>query len=176
MNNWDITDLAYYIRIDETPVIITQRLELASSYRLEMEAGLLKTLIRDWRKAWQGKQIERYMSCYHSSFHCEGKSWDHWKVSKAKLADLYEEIQVAIQDMWIFKNDGLAMALFYQHFKAPAFESYGKKRLYLRQISTEWKIIGEFYKEVPKKLWPVNAPAPKMAPEKKKVFTLYGQR
>jgi len=175
MNNWDIADLAHYIRIGETPVVITQRLEIASSYRLDLEASLLKNLIGDWRKAWQSKEIERYMSHYHSSFRSEGKSWDPWKTHKAKLATLYEEIQVAIQDMWIFQNDGLAMALFYQHFKAPGFESFGKKRLYLRQNSTEWKIIGEFYREVSKKLWPVNTPAPEMPPEKKKVFTLYGQ-
>lgn len=157
MNNWDIADLAYFIRIGETPVIITSRLEMAPSYRLEVEADLLETLIGDWRKAWQGKQIESYMSHYHSSFHSEGKSWNHWKAHKTKLAEIYEEIQVAIQDLWIFQNDGMVMALFYQYFKAPGFQSYGKKRLYLRQNSTEWKIIGEFYKETPNKLWPRNA-------------------
>ena len=157
MNNWDIADLAYFVRIGETPVVITSRLEMAPSYRLEVEADLLETLIGDWRKAWQGKQIGRYMSHYHSSFHSEGKSWDHWKAHKTKIAEIYEEIQVAIQDLWIFQNDGITMALFYQYFKAPGFQSYGKKRLYLRQNSTEWKIIGEFYKEAPKKLWPRNA-------------------
>ena len=175
MNNWDIADLAYYIRIRETPVIITTRLEMVPSYRLDGEADLLEALIGNWRKAWQGKHIERYMSYYHSSFYSEGKSWDHWKAHKTKLAEIYEEIQVSIHDLWIFQNDGTAMALFYQYFKAPGFQSYGKKRLYLRQNSTEWKIMGEFYKEAPKKLWPLNAPAPISTPEKKRVLTLYGQ-
>lgn len=37
------------------------------------------------------------------------------------------------------------LALFDQHYRSDAFDSYGEKRLYIRKNSDEWKIVGEYF-------------------------------
>jgi hypothetical protein len=83
------------------------------------------------------------MSVYSKHFRSSGKDWHQWKEYKARLARKYKKIKVEVLNLRILANDGLAMATFTQKYGNEHFESMGKKTLFLRQNSIEWKIIGE---------------------------------
>jgi hypothetical protein len=63
---------------------------------------------------------------------------------------------VGVDNLHLLKQGGLALAKFNQNYKAPGFGSYGEKRLYFRQNSEQWRIVGEFFSETQKR-----PPAPK---------------
>ena len=151
LDNRNIDDLASYIKLNETPVIISTRVKMVEPERLKKEARELGKIIEGWRRAWEEKNIGRYISFYSSGFTSQGMNWHQWKKYKARLAKKYRRINVEIDNLRLLKNDGLVVAIFDQRYSASGFESQGKKKLYLEQNSKEWKITGEFFQETKKK-------------------------
>lgn len=145
MENHDIEDLSSYIRLNDTPVIIGSKTELVEPERLQKEREELEKVVEGWRKAWEGKQVDRYMSYYSPQFTSGNKDWKAYREYKARLARQYKDIHVKLDNLALFKNDGTAIAVFNQEYSTSAFQSSGIKRLFFQQNSSQWKIIGEFF-------------------------------
>ncbi|MDB9823069.1 L,D-transpeptidase family protein [Deltaproteobacteria bacterium] len=158
LENEDIEDLAHFITLFDTPIIISSRIEMIPPAELEKEKQELTEIIENWRAAWQGKDIEKYMSFYNSRFTSGGKNWDQWREYKTRLAERYSRINVDIQDPRIFLNDGVILATFKQNYSTPVFNSKGTKMLYLTKNSDQWKIIGENFKGDEKHTTPAPTP------------------
>ena len=147
LDNPKINEMANYIQINRTPVIIGSKIEMIDPERLQEKKRELENIIQGWRRDWAKKRLDRYMSYYSSRFLSRRKDWQDWKAHKARLAKKYKEIRVEIENLQPFQNDGIVLAKFNQRYSTPVFESYGEKRLYLRQNSNQWKIVGEFFRE-----------------------------
>ena len=171
--NEDIADLTPVLRFEDTPVVIVSRTEMVSPSELERVRNNLLQVIENWRSGWETEDIDKYMSTYSSRFRSSGKDWHQWRAYKERLAKQYKKIRVKIQNLRILKNDGLVMASFIQSYSNEHFDSTGRKTLYLRQNSEEWKIIGEYFESA--EILPVVAkaeptsPPPEPAPMKKEL-------
>ena len=143
--NKDILELSRYIRMRQTPIIITQKINFIEKGRLQREGAALKTLVVEWLEAWRESQVERYMSFYGKDFAAQGKNWHQWRAYKQRLSEKYSEIDIRIDDLQIFRENGIVLARFEQAYKADGFFSTGVKRLYLMKKSPEWKITYEFF-------------------------------
>jgi murein L,D-transpeptidase YafK len=143
--NKDIDELAPIIRLRDTPVVISSQVRMVDPDELEKEQKDILRLIETWQGAWQNKQIDKYMSTYCATFHSSGKNWHQWKTHKTRLARQYKTIRVEIRDLLILRNDGLVLAGFTQKYSNEHFDSVGRKTLFLRQNSAQWKIIGEYF-------------------------------
>lgn len=145
MENPNIEDISSYIRLNDTPVIISAKMEMTDPERLAREREELEKVIEGWRKAWEGKQVDKYMSYYSPLFTADNKDWKAWKEYKTRLTRQYKDIRVEFRNLAIFRNDGLVMASFDQHYRTSGFESLGVKKIFLQQNSNQWKIVGEFF-------------------------------
>jgi murein L,D-transpeptidase YafK len=167
LENQDIDDLTSFVRLHDTPIIIASKPEMVDPAKFQKEKEELEKVVEGWRKAWESKQIDKYMSYYSPRF-TDGKTdWKGYKEYKARLARQYKDIQVKLDNLAIYKNDGLAMATFYQNYSTALFNSKGQKRLFLQQNSKEWKIVSEHFDEGPE---PKSIPlvvAKKTPPEEK---------
>lgn len=146
LENKDIEELESYIVIGQTPVIISAKVEMVGVEALEREAEAMQEILAAWREAWESKEIDRYMSFYSSKFSASSMDWDLWKQYKQDLAEKYGSINVEIDNIHIFKNDGLVVSIFDQKYSTENFLSEGKKTLFFKQNSKDWKIIGEVFK------------------------------
>lgn len=155
--NQDIDELAPIIRLRDTPVVISSQVRMVDPYELEKEQKEILRLIETWRGAWQNKQIDKYMSAYCTTFQSSGKNWNQWKAHKTRLARQYKTIRVEVRDLLILRNDGLVLAGFTQQYSNEHFDSAGRKTLFLRQNSRQWKIIGEYFDST--EILPVTAQA-----------------
>ena len=160
LENHDIEDLTYFIELADTPVIISEKIEMIDPDTLKTEATALELIVESWRAAWEEKEIAAYMSFYNSRFRSSGMDWDEWKVYKTRLAERYEDIRVKVNNLRLLRNDGLVLAKFEQVYETPTFHSRGEKSLFLRQNSKEWKIVGEFFKSAAIKRLPAEKPPP----------------
>ena len=159
LDNPNIDELASYITIDETPIIISQQVTMVDYEDMKKEARELEGIIENWRKAWAGKEIDRYMSFYTASFASENKNREQYRVYKARLARTYKRIEVKINNLRLVRNDGLVVATFDQDYLTERLRSRGKKKLYLEQNSKQWKITREVFTSVEKKwLYPPKPP------------------
>lgn len=143
--NKDILELSRYIHMRQTPIIITQKINFVEKGRLQGEGAELKKLVMEWIEAWRVSQIERYMSFYGKDFVAQGKNWHQWRAHKKRLGEKYGSIDIGIDDLQIFRENGVVLARFTQTYKADGFFSNGVKRLYLLKKSPEWKITYEFF-------------------------------
>lgn len=162
LDNPNINDLASYIKLDDTPIIISQQVRLVDYEEMKKEARELEQIIEGWRTSWAGKEIDRYMSHYNARFVSDAKNWKQYRAYKARLAKYYKNIEVNIDNLRLVKNDGLVVATFDQDYTTERFRSRGKKKLYLQQNSKQWKITREVFSRVkreriaPPKIPPFN--------------------
>lgn len=159
LKNKDINELAKYITLNETPVIIRAKVSMADQKYLKKEAEEINQRVEEWRRAWEGKDIDQYMALYHPTFSTGRKNWNQWREYKARLAKKYKHIDVEIDNLSLVKTDGVIVASFVQTYRTETFQSRGLKRLYLQQNSKEWKITRENFQG--KDLTRVLAAAPK---------------
>jgi len=145
-NNEDIIELSGHLSERHTPIIITQRINFIEKKELRRERAELKRFIMDWLEAWSEGHIDPYMSFYHKEFMSKGKNWHQQRAYKRRLGERYGKIDIKIDNLQIFKENGTVLAKFDQVYNANGFFSVGEKRLYLQRNSTEWKIIDEFFK------------------------------
>jgi len=158
LDNGDIEDLASRVRLFDTPVIISPSIEMVEPAEVRKEAVELKEIIENWRRAWQEKDIEEYMSFYNRRFTSGQKGWKEWKEYKTRLAKQYKRINVEIEDLSVLSNEETVLAIFTQTYRTPGFESLGRKRLYFTKNSDQWRIIGEDFRPEKKGRIPLKKP------------------
>jgi len=143
LENKDIEDLATYVSLFNTPVIISSSIEMSPQGEIETKAKDIADIIEGWRDSWQNRDVERYMSFYSLSFKSGSKDWSQWKDYKKQVTNKYKDIRVKVDALGILMNNNMVIASFKQTYRTPVFESSGTKRLYIAKNSDEWKIIGE---------------------------------
>jgi murein L,D-transpeptidase YafK len=143
--NEDIRDLAGYVSERHTPVIITQEINFVEKERLLTERVQIRSFIDDWTNAWKEGHSDRYMSFYAMDFTEQGETRLQWQDHKKRLSQHYGAVEISIENLQILREGGIALAKFDQAYRADEFHSFGEKRLYLQQKSTEWKIVDEFF-------------------------------
>jgi len=145
LENEDIIDLASFIKLFDTPVVISSQIERATPDKIQEEKHMLTEIIENWRDSWQNKEIEEYMSFYHKRFTSGGKNWHQWKEYKSRLAIKYSYIKVEIDNLRLLNGNDVVMATFKQTYSASSLYSKGTKMLYLTKNSDQWKIVGEIF-------------------------------
>jgi murein L,D-transpeptidase YafK len=160
LDNQSIDQLATFIKLHVTPIIISPKMKMIRLQKLEKDRRELEKIVEDWKRAWERKEINRYMSFYSPRlFSAGGKNWYQWKMHKTRLAKRYEQIRVEIEDLQILRNDSVVLVKFHQRYSTAGLRSQGEKRLYLEQNSNQWKIVGEvFDKSYIKRIAPRKQP------------------
>lgn len=145
LENKDIEELATLIKMFDTPIIISSRMEMASPADIQKARQEMTGIIENWRNAWQDKDIDQYMSFYNRNFTSGGKNWRQWKENKSKLAKKYDKITVEVDDLRLLTANGVVLATFKQTYGTSDFKSSGTKMLYLTKNSDQWKIVAETF-------------------------------
>ena len=148
LENGGIDELERFIKLHETPVIISPRIEWVSPDSIKQECDEVEKVIEGWKEAWENKSISNYLNFYSPRFSAQGMDWHGWKAHKKRLAKKYGKIEVNIDNLQLIEANGIVLASFNQTYYTSHFESRGKKRLFLAKNSNEWKIINEFFKGV----------------------------
>ncbi|MCD4717950.1 MAG: L,D-transpeptidase family protein [Desulfobacterales bacterium] len=145
LENESIDELASYLRLHETPVIISSYIDRVPYKRQKRESETLQKFVETWVRVWKNKNIDQYMRLYSPSFMAGGMGWGAWKAHKSRLAKKYKKIHVEIDNLQLYRAKDTVFAMFNQTYRTSAFESRGQKKLYLTKNSNQWKIIGEFF-------------------------------
>ena len=145
LENKDIEELATLIKMFDTPIIISSRMEMVSPADIQKARQEMTGIIENWRNAWQDKDIDQYMSFYNRNFTSGGKNWRQWKENKSQLAKKFSKITVEVDDLRLLTANGVVLATFKQTYGTPDFKSRGTKMLYLTKNSDQWKIAAETF-------------------------------
>ncbi|MCK5323449.1 MAG: L,D-transpeptidase, partial [Desulfobulbaceae bacterium] len=81
--------------------------------------------VEKWRNAWQSKEIDVYMSCYHETFSAGNKNRSGWRRHKERLAGKYKFIKVEISDIKVNWTQNGAEASFRQAYRSDMYSADG---------------------------------------------------
>jgi murein L,D-transpeptidase YafK len=98
-----------------------QRIE----FRNELEA-----FVEQWRRAWESKDIERYMAFYHSEFFSDSMDYDGWKQDKLHKFISSSQIRVETGNLNIQSDEPFTWRLrFFQKYYTESYQDAGYKSL-----------------------------------------------
>lgn len=147
--NEDILELAEYIKLQSTPMVIVDRIDYDILEHIKSIRHEIYRLIETWQASWEKKDIDSYTNTYSKSFRSNGMDWMGWKKYKERLNSRYENIKVSLSDIKILSHDNHMIVSFVQHYKNNKMTSFGVKRLYLANEGGSWKIMGEEWNSFP---------------------------
>jgi murein L,D-transpeptidase YafK len=161
VQNEDLQELQKVIQVRLTPVMIFD--ELQPQYKNggrgdEKETAKLHQFFESWIKDWESRDVEKYMSHYHTDFASpiKGKTFDRakWKAYKEVLTKKYSKIEVNASDPFFFRHPKYTMMMFTQDYTSTlkngrkGLVSRGTKILYIAEEKGEPKIISENFSEM----------------------------
>ncbi|MBF0497163.1 MAG: L,D-transpeptidase family protein [Deltaproteobacteria bacterium] len=109
----------------------------------DMARGELQSILEQIQKAWEGKQVDKYISFHHPGFICNGMNLAQWKDYKASTFKKYQYINVTFKDVKIKIDQNQAVVSFVQIFKSSSFRDKGYKEIVFKKQGRAWKIYRE---------------------------------
>ncbi len=151
VRNEEITEIAPYIRLGLTPILIFS--ELTPDFMKPGQDPKIQKFFETWVSDWENKNLDGYMSHYHTDFaepH-KGKTKDGYRAYKAALNARYASIEVKPEDVHYFRHPKYTMITFTQNYRSKlksgawGHVSRGTKILYVAEEAGEPKIIAESF-------------------------------
>ena len=103
----------------------------------------VRTQVIEWSRAWQSRDIDRYMSFYSRSFRSKAFDYQGWQEQKSLAFKNSANIQVDISDLWVFIEKKQAVVSFVQRYDNQGNLEVGEKTLILVNENDTWKIVSE---------------------------------
>ena len=133
---------------------LTAGLKKIESDSVVTEKIQIESLIELWRSAWEGKNLNEYISHYHPQFSNKGRNLLEWKRYKQNLNSTYKKISITISNLTVKIDREKALAYFQQHYETESYDARGYKLMEFRKKDNAWKIFREnSFTEKPKD-WP----------------------
>ncbi len=155
VRNEDLAEIGHSIELGLTPVLIFN--ELTSEFQKGGRDEKLHRFFESWIQDWESRDVERYMSHYHTDFSSpiKGKPFDResWKKYKAILTEKYSDINVNASNPYFFRHPKYTMMMFTQDYISTlkngrrGLVSRGTKILYIAEEKGQPKIISETFTE-----------------------------
>ncbi len=153
LENQDLIKVSRFIRLQSTPIIVVEKLQMAPrSVIMEQERGL-RNFIESWRQAWESRNLDAFMAHYSPNFQSSWLDFNGWKEKKRRLNERYKSISVRLGNVYLYRQDGIITSIFTQSYSSNGFHSSGIKVLYLTHHD-KYKIYAEDYHQ------PVDDPFP----------------
>ena len=147
VSNMDLNAIARYISPGQTPVILTEHIEwLSAAQWVERQKGM-GTIVDEWRRDWESKDAERYISHYSPAYSGLGMDYATWVEHKRRVNPSKRFIQVGIsgQSMFLYPGEeSLLVVTFEQDYTSDNFNRRFTKRQYWRlEKDGKWRIVYE---------------------------------
>lgn len=156
LQNEDLKEVEQSIQVRLTPFMIFD--DLQPQFKNGGRDEKLHRFFDSWIKDWESRDVEKYMSHYHTDFASPIKGkWfdrDQWKSYKGILTNKYSKIEVNASNPYFFRHPKYTMMMFTQDYISTlknggkGLISRGTKILYIAEEKGEPKIISENFSEM----------------------------
>jgi murein L,D-transpeptidase YafK len=101
------------------------------------------SLVNKWAASWKSGDMKRFRSCYAANFKSKGKNLNDWVSHKNYVRKNSKNINVRIDNLRVTADTINATASFTQYYSSSILKSKSSKKLELKKINGEWKILRE---------------------------------
>jgi murein L,D-transpeptidase YafK len=147
VRNGDFQRLARIVTLDETPILIVERLEPLAPEDAARAASDMRQWVEGWRSAWEARDMDRYMSHYAVDFFADGRNRAAWERQKRDLAVSEPARLVGIDDLTILRDRDRWWVRFRQEYATPRHRDVGMKTLLVRGAGPQdWQVVHESWR------------------------------
>jgi murein L,D-transpeptidase YafK len=143
VRNDSIVALTPFITVKRTPILIFDHVQTAPLSTVQTRKAETDQWLANWKKSWESKDLDGYMSYYSEQFESQQKTKAQWRNYKAGLAQKSGDIRVAMGPIVAFEHEDKTVIKFLQHYKSETVEDYGEKTIYLAKENGKNRIISE---------------------------------
>lgn len=146
LSNEDFSLLRAAVKVQETPVLVTNGFDWVAPQRLAPRAQRIEERLEKWRRAWESRDTARYLSFYSDDFRSQGMSRSAFAAHKKRVNAGKKYIRVRLEDVGIYGypgEDDVVVVDFEQHYESDSFRSTRRKHQYWRFQQGDWQIVLE---------------------------------
>ncbi|MDH3633190.1 MAG: tetratricopeptide repeat protein [Gammaproteobacteria bacterium] len=142
-HNIQLTALTNLDSVDEEPV--TDKIpDDQTLINLANQETRLIERVKNWAKAWSGKDFATYTDFYSADYHADFKSHDQWIEQRRKRISRPGKIKVEIENIQVkWRSENKAIIDFKQAYDSVRYSDRVVKRLAFSRIGSQWKITEE---------------------------------
>ena len=147
LSNRDLLAMAGYIEPARTPVVLTEDIHWLSTDEWLERQRRFDSVVEKWRKDWESRDADRYLSHYSPSYVGLGLDYDAWVEHKRRVNPSKRYIKVGLsgESMFLYPGEeGLLVVTFEQDYSSDNFRRRFMKRQYWRmEKDGRWRIVYE---------------------------------
>lgn len=146
LSNEDITDIRKYLNVGHTPVIISNDIAWIDRKAWRSQRDALDRELERWRRDWESRDVNRYLSHYSPAFANGQQTYDTWAAQKRQVNSGKTVVRVGLSNISIFRypgNEDLMVVTFDQDYRSNNLHNAMRKRQYWMQDKGAWKIVYE---------------------------------
>ena len=144
--NPDLESVGRFVQVGLTPVIIADEIEWSDAAALDAERKSLAAAIEQWRKDWESRDTERYLSHYSPRFSSGTQNVAAWAAHKRKVNAAKSWIKVGVSEVSMFRyprERDFVVVTFEQSYQSDRLSNTMRKRQYWVRDGGGWKILYE---------------------------------
>ena len=146
MNNDDLERLAPYIRLNRTPIIIKQGLDMVPAERQLADKKGLATFLDHWKTAFVTGDRAKYSACYSEPPEDLDTLWRVWDRIRTSWQRARIPFDIKLQNLTLLRGNPCVVALFDQVIHLDRQVSVvGTKKLFLENNGKTWKVVWGVY-------------------------------
>ena len=154
----NILNIAEYVAINETPVIIVDKLSMTDRDRLSSQNRMIQEWFDGWADAINKGSYHDYLSLYDNSYLPEILWWKKWYDIRSKTKKDIGELTVTISNKGIYKQNDIYVIIFKMGLKLLKQDvDFGTRKLFVVKKNNSYQIIGDVYQDYDKKVSKSNS-------------------
>ncbi|MCP4346795.1 MAG: L,D-transpeptidase family protein [Desulfobacterales bacterium] len=153
LENMNIDDIAKYITLNRTPIIVADRLtyEPLDSNAKENIKKSVQKIVSDWKTALEKGSYHDYLKVYDPDYLPDISWWPEWNKIRKTFRVSGQSLSLKLKKLLIVRHKKVYAALFEQVLKySDRNLSVGTKKFFIKNNDGRLSVIGEEYQPAPK--------------------------
>lgn len=144
IRNDALTKVEEYIRLDQTPVIIYDKIEYITKTEHDRRRKEMGDWLESWRAAWESHDADKYLSFYDTEFKAPGfASFKAWDRHKRRLTKTYKSIKVVLSQPFLLLHKDQLIVKTLQRYESDQHVDYGVKTIHALRTPAGYRILRE---------------------------------
>jgi len=149
ISNDDLKSLAPYVDVGQTtPVILAREIKWETKDVWKKRQKDFYSYLEQWRKDWESRDAELYLSHYSKDYEGLGKNYESWARHKRRVNPSKSFIKVNLDNTSIFVYPNgtapIMVITFMQNYSSDSFNrAYRKRQYWKMEEDGNWRIIFE---------------------------------
>jgi murein L,D-transpeptidase YafK len=103
----------------------------------------ITSLVNKWAGSWKSGDMKNFRNCYAANFKSKNMNLSEWVAHKNDVRKRSKNINIRIENLRITADAKTATASFTQYYSSSVLKSKSAKKLELKKIDGDWKIVRE---------------------------------